>query len=95
VVISNLKKFTEYLVNVKSYNKEGPGPASTDVKVMTLEDGNCFGYFIITNSSFTLVAFMKDMNYSSSTMFLILIIMVLNDTILTRLSLVTHHVLNK
>ena len=39
VVISNLKKFTEYLVNVKSYNKEGPGPASVDVKVMTLEDG--------------------------------------------------------
>ncbi|XP_053408969.1 cell adhesion molecule DSCAM-like isoform X3 [Mercenaria mercenaria] len=38
VVISNLKKFTEYLVHVKSYNKEGPGPASTDIKVMTLED---------------------------------------------------------
>lgn len=38
VIIPNLKKFTEYLVHVKSHNKIGPGPASSDIKVMTLED---------------------------------------------------------
>ena len=39
MVISDLKKFTEYLVNVKTYNKKGNGPASPDVTVTTLEDG--------------------------------------------------------
>ena len=40
VFIQNLKKFTEYTVNVKSYNKKGMGPASSDIDVSTLEDGN-------------------------------------------------------
>lgn len=51
VVIPNLKKFTEYLVHVKSYNKIGPGPASPDVKVMTLEDGKF--YWLIHSNLFS------------------------------------------
>ena len=40
VLIPNLKKFTEYTVNVKCQNREGVGPTSPDIKVSTLEDGN-------------------------------------------------------
>ena len=39
VLIPNLKKFTEYTVNVKCHNKMGVGPTSPDIKVSTLEDG--------------------------------------------------------
>lgn len=39
VTIPNLKKFTEYIINVESYNEQGEGPPCADVKVMTLEDG--------------------------------------------------------
>ena len=39
ILITNLDKFTQYTVNVKAYNKEGSGPASTDIQVFTLEDG--------------------------------------------------------
>ncbi|RUS77575.1 hypothetical protein EGW08_014679, partial [Elysia chlorotica] len=37
--ISNLKKFTQYSVHVKAYNAKGISPASIDIKVFTLEDG--------------------------------------------------------
>ncbi|GFR74889.1 down syndrome cell adhesion molecule [Elysia marginata] len=37
--ISNLKKFTQYSVHVKAYNVKGISPASADIKVFTLEDG--------------------------------------------------------
>ena len=39
ILITNLNKFTQYTVNVKSFNKEGMGPASPDIQVFTLEDG--------------------------------------------------------
>lgn len=39
MVIPDLKKFTEYLVHVKAYNKKGQGPPSPDITVTTLEDG--------------------------------------------------------
>ncbi|XP_052806024.1 LOW QUALITY PROTEIN: cell adhesion molecule DSCAM-like [Mya arenaria] len=38
VVVGNLKKFTEYQVHVRGYNKEGQGPPSQDFAVTTLED---------------------------------------------------------
>jgi hypothetical protein len=43
--IPNLKKFTEYTVHVKAYNSKGISPASPDVTVFTLEDGQCLKMF--------------------------------------------------
>lgn len=37
--ISKLKKFTQYTVHVKAYNVKGISPASANLNVFTLEDG--------------------------------------------------------
>lgn len=37
--IGKLKKFTQYTVHVKAYNIKGISPASANLNVFTLEDG--------------------------------------------------------
>ncbi len=37
--LNNLKKFTEYEVVVQASNSAGPGPASSEVRATTMEDG--------------------------------------------------------
>ena len=37
--IRQLKKFTQYSIHVKAYNLKGISPASEDLNVFTLEDG--------------------------------------------------------
>lgn len=37
--LNNLKKFREYEVVVQASNSAGPGPASSEVRATTMEDG--------------------------------------------------------
>lgn len=39
LTLNNLKKFTQYEVVVQASNSAGPGPASSEVRVTTMEDG--------------------------------------------------------
>lgn len=41
--LNNLKKFTEYEVVVQASNSAGPGPASSEVRATTMEDGKING----------------------------------------------------
>lgn len=39
LTLNNLKKFTQYEVVVQASNSAGPGPASSEVRATTMEDG--------------------------------------------------------
>ena len=45
--VTGLKKFTKYLVKVLAFTRKGDGAVSTDISVLTDEDGNY--YSIVVN----------------------------------------------
>lgn len=46
LLLTNLLKYTRYLVVVQAFNQVGLGPISEPVTAQTLEDGNLFLFYL-------------------------------------------------